>query len=492
MPTGAPDLPLAVTARIEEIARRFPDRVATVTQHGQEVSYEKLAGAVAAFASRLHGASLRGGEVVAVMIDDAVVRLCLALAVMRTGATFCIPRRIDLAVQAGVAIDHLVTLEPRETEAFAVHVFSQDWFATPVLELPPPEAAPVIASSSGSTGLPKYMMLPAEALERRALRHGEVSDIPAEGCCLIGVNLGATYGFARALSVWMRGHCLLIDPGMAADAMALLARHPVTGIIATPARIEAYMKALADTGTGGAAKTVQVVELGGAAVSRDFLERVSRSFDCRVAIAYGTTETGSVASGCPLGLDFEPGLTGRPYAGAEIAVIGEDGRPLPAGMQGEICLRVPKSDRIGFYYNSGTAYDAEGWFHTGDLGLLRADGALVLKGRCKDILNLGGSKLSPATFEAAALELVGVRQAAAFGVPGVSGFDDIWIALVGAGLPRSFELRAALEGRFHDRYRINVIQLPALPMNDGGKIDRVALERLARREAGRETDPLTD
>lgn len=124
--------------------------------------------------------------------------------------------------------------------------------------------------------------------------------------------------------------------------------------------------------------------------------------------AYGMTEFGgSVVMVDPAdGDDARLATQGPPFPGLEIGIRDEADRPLPAGERGEIVIRGPSM--FGGYHNdpakTAEAIDAGGWYHSGDLGTIGADGRLRYLGRLKDMLKVGGENV-------AALEIASHLQA---------------------------------------------------------------------------------
>lgn len=137
--------------------------------------------------------------------------------------------------------------------------------------------------------------------------------------------------------------------------------------------------------------------------------------------AYGSTETGGCVSFNELTdtLDQRVETSGRPFPGIELRIVAEDGSPVTTGERGEICVR-------GFslfegYHNDpdGTAahFDAEGWFHTGDIGALDLDGRISYLGRLKDMLKVGGENVAAAEIEALLQEHPAVSIAQVVSLP---------------------------------------------------------------------------
>jgi acyl-CoA synthetase (AMP-forming)/AMP-acid ligase II len=137
---------------------------------------------------------------------------------------------------------------------------------------------------------------------------------------------------------------------------------------------------------------------------------------------YGMTETHMYGTACSL--DDPPEIrfntNGRPNAGVELEIRDpDDGTLLPVGEAGEIYLRVPYP-MLGYFDEPAQTADvlsADGWYRTGDNGVIRPDGNLCLLGRVRDMIRVGGENLAGAEVEAVLLEHPAVKQAAAVAAP---------------------------------------------------------------------------
>ena len=189
------------------------------------------------------------------------------------------------------------------------------------------------------------------------------------------------------------------------------------------------------------------------------------------------------------------GSVGR-AAGPEIAIMDETGRPLASGERGEIMLRGPNMSRG--YYNDEAATQAafrNGWFRTGDLGYLDADGYLFIVGRIKDVINRGGQKISPLEVEEVLLSHPAVLEAGVFAVPHQKLGENV--AAVVVLRPNSEATSDQL--RQFARKRLAAYKVPslirsvtALPKGASGKVKRNALAELiatARRRGARRSLP---
>jgi acyl-CoA synthetase (AMP-forming)/AMP-acid ligase II/acyl carrier protein len=157
-----------------------------------------------------------------------------------------------------------------------------------------------------------------------------------------------------------------------------------------------------------------ISSVGLSAAVRQGLEEV---FGVPVLETYGLSEAGTVAANSVVPEHRKAGTMGKPWPN-EVAIRAEDGRLLPPGAAGEIVVRGPllMPGYLDDEEANGAAF-ADGWFRTGDLGSIDAEGFLTVLGRLKEFINRGGEKISPYEIEQALLLHPCVCEAAVFSVP---------------------------------------------------------------------------
>lgn len=323
-----------------------------------------------------------------------------------------------------------------------------------------PSGTALIISTSGSEGRPKAVPLSHANLDAAAaasnaclpLRPGDIW-LDCLPLCHIG-GLSILWRCARA------GAAVLLHDGFDAAAVARdLGECHVSHISLVPA----MLARLLDLGASPPA-SLRCALLGGAALSRPLYERALAA-GWPIFTTYGMSETAAqvatfaAAMGC-----WHEGLVGRPLPGVELA-IADDGR---------IRLRGPQ---VMAGYLAGGGIDAEGWFTTGDLGRIDADGRLTVLGRADDMLISGGRNIHPLEIESCLAACPGVTDIAVTGQT-----DSVWGDIVVALVVGTADAPAVLDwGRAHlpaaARPR-RVLRLDRLPRNAMGKIDRTALRSL--------------
>jgi acyl-CoA synthetase (AMP-forming)/AMP-acid ligase II len=176
-------------------------------------------------------------------------------------------------------------------------------------------------------------------------------------------------------------------------------------------------------------------------------------------------------------LPHKPGTVGL---GAGVSVIDKMGRHLAANAPGEVVVRGPNVMR-GYRNNpeANAAAFIDGWFRTGDIGVIDNDGYLALTGRIKDLINRGGEKISPAEVEAVLLEHPAVAEAAVFGVPDPKYGEEVSAAVVLRRAVTAPELQMFCRSRLGDFEVPKQIHLvSAIPQNAMGKVQRRDLTAL--------------
>jgi fatty-acyl-CoA synthase len=222
------------------------------------------------------------------------------------------------------------------------------------------------------------------------------------------------------------------------------------------------------------------------------LARTVQARFCPTLSGYGMTETWGAVTITPQGASIEQRCeaSGVPQPGVEIKVIEPaTGRTLGAGETGEILVR--SYSRMKGYHEqpdaTAAAIDADGWFHTGDAGELRADGNVRYMTRYKDMLKVGGENVSPAEIESLLAAIPGVLAVAVVGERH-ERLAEVPVAFIvaAAGAPVDTEsVRAHCRGRIAS-YKIpaRVITVGALPLTPTGKVQK----ELLRQQLARETD----
>jgi len=212
-------------------------------------------------------------------------------------------------------------------------------------------------------------------------------------------------------------------------------------------------------------------------LSPTVMAELETMFDVPVVEAYGMTEASHQIASNPLPPRIrKPGSVGV-ATGTQIAIMEADGeRLLAQGEAGEIVVRGPNVMH-GYAHHVTSQAFTNGWFRTGDLGRLDADGYLFIEGRLKEIINRGGEKVSPREVEEVLLQHPAVAQAVVFAMPDQSLGQEVAAAVVlrDASVTEK-QLRQSVAARLvHFKVPRRIVTVNAIPLGATGKPQRIGL-----------------
>ncbi len=204
-----------------------------------------------------------------------------------------------------------------------------------------------------------------------------------------------------------------------------------------------------------------------------------------LAESYGASESGQISVNVPLPGRWKPGTVGKPEDGI-VAIVGEHGRPLPCGEEGEILvggptispgyLNAPDLNRKAF---------VDSWYRTGDIGNLDEDGFLTLRGRLSDVISRGAEKITPLEVEEALLQHPNVQEAAVFGIPDERLGEDVAAAVVLSAETEAkpADLRKFVGARLAwSKIPRRIVFVAELPKGANGKVLRRVLQEMIRQQ----------
>ncbi len=215
-----------------------------------------------------------------------------------------------------------------------------------------------------------------------------------------------------------------------------------------------------------------------ASMPPQLIGELEAAFNAPLIEAYGMTEASHQMASNPLRGKRKPGAVGLP-AGPEISIMDEEGNLLGIGEIGEVVIR---GDNVTNGYENNPSANASsftnGWFRTGDQGLIDADGHLSLTGRLKEIINRAGEKISPREVDEALLDHPAVAQVVTFAMPHDKLGEEVAAAVVlreGHTATES-ELRNFLSERLAAfKTPRKIIFLEEIPKGATGKLQRIGL-----------------
>lgn len=342
-----------------------------------------------------------------------------------------------------------------------------DWTLTEVsaenpLHLP---GIAVVKLTSGSTGLPRGIATPVEALVADDAALASTMGFRDDDRLLATVPLSHSYGLSSlAMPALMRGNLLVTpDDARVFDPLAAAARTGATVFPTVPAFLDALLR-LGDPAVRP--ESLRLVLTAGAPLSPDTARRFRETFGLPVHVFYGASECGGICYDRE-GTAGERGTVGTPVEGVRIVLDG-----------GVVNVHSPAV--AAGYLPEGDERLGGGRFGGGDLADWQ-DGELVLRGRSDDLVNIKGKKINPREVEAVLAELDGVREVAVLGVSLPGRAESILRAVVACqpGTLTAAEVVAWCRPRLSPhKVPRSVVLVPELPRTPRGKLDRKELAAL--------------
>ncbi|MFH2054495.1 MAG: o-succinylbenzoate--CoA ligase [bacterium] len=473
---------------LRQICDRSPDDF-FVMQPGQAWTYEDFNDVVYASARALQLSGIGKGDRVAFLSRNSMQMIAAILALGRLGAVAVplnlrwLPQNwVEACRQTGVKLllterEYVNQLTSSGIPMTPVHELAHQDDGrpfTPRLPLVEPEELASIIFTSGSSGMPKGVLL--THLNHYCSAFGANLRIPISesDCWLLSLPLYHVGGLAIIYRTLLAGSRLhLADDFDAGHYLELIARGEVTMLSLVPAMLQrmlaAWDKALPPVG-------LKAILLGGAPLSAALAEKIKQS-GWQVLPTYGLTETASQVTTTSLPCPPDKLMTaGRPLFYRDVSIVDEQGRSLRPGEVGEIA--VGGEVLCQGYVDHRLPLTEDGLLRTGDLGTLDSDGYLTVKGRRDEMLISGGENIYPAEIVSAAESCPGVKAAAVIPIEDVE-WGQRPLLCVEIESDFSFErLRDQLSNnlaRFMVPERIEV--LVELPRTGIGKIDRAELKR---------------
>ncbi|GGS71557.1 long-chain-fatty-acid--CoA ligase [Planobispora rosea] len=410
---------------------------AAVTLDEVEITYgalERMSGRVATLLRRR---GIRAGDRVAIMLPNVPEFAVVYYGVLRAGAVVVpldpLLRRREIAAYVGDCGARLLIAwhALAETAEAGVAGTGADCFFVVPEEFrrllrgltAEPGTAPrgagdtaVIHYTSGTTGRPRGIELTHANLGGNAATVARMQALGVDDVLLGALPLYHSFGQTCSLNASVHAGARLtllprFEPGR---ALEVIRRDGVTVFQGVPTM---YI-ALLDHPGASDMSLLRVCVSGGAAMPLDVLRAYETRFGCSIVEGYGLSETSPVAATNRTGPGRRPGSIGWPVKDVEMKVVGEDGREVPCGQVGEIVVRGPNVMK-GYWNDPAATAEVirDGWFHTGDLGRVDADGFFFLVDRRRDVIIRGGYTVYPREVEEVLYEHPAVRQAVVVGVP---------------------------------------------------------------------------
>jgi acyl-CoA synthetase (AMP-forming)/AMP-acid ligase II len=335
----------------------------------------------------------------------------------------------------------------------------------------------LILHTSGSTGRPKRVPLSHANLAISAGNVARSYALSSSDVSLCVMPLFHVHGLvASTLATLSTGGTVVVPTKFSPLSFWQTAKeHGATWYSAVPTIHQLLLaRVKKDAPRPAGAEKLRFIRSCSASLPPQVMHDLEAAFGAPVLEAYGMTEAAHQMSSNPLPPAARiPGSVGR-GTDVKISIMDGEGRHLPVGERGEVVIQGPNVVR-GYENNpeANASSFVDGWFRTGDQGVLDENGYLTLTGRLKEMINRGGEKISPREIDEVLLAHPKVAEAVAFGVPHTAWGEEVAAAVTLNGEATEAELLAYCKERLADFKRPKQIHITtAIPRTATGKIQR--------------------
>ena len=386
---------------------------------GQGDTFAIVSPNIPEYAVVFHGTCLAGGTVTTVNPTYNAEEIAYQFNDAKATHAVTIGMFLDNVKQAAEnsGVTDIFTFDPVEGATWIAELIGEPF--TGEVELNPADDVAVLPYSSGTTGLPKGVMLTHRNLVANVMQVQPGVDMADDEVVIAVLPFFHIYGMQVLMNTVLRnGATLVTMPRFDLEQfLTLVQEHKVTRSYVVPPIVLALAKhPLVDTFDTSSLK--QVVS-GAAPLGADLAAAARERIGVEVVQGYGLTETSPVTNLMPLGED-RAGTVGVLVPNLEMRIVNpESGEDQDADGEGEIWYRGPNVMKgyLGRAQETGEMLDDDGWLHTGDIGVVDGDGYLKITDRLKELIKYKGFQVPPAELEALLVTHPKVADVAVIGVP---------------------------------------------------------------------------
>jgi len=442
-----------------------------------------------AFIHNVARTALRTGiapsAVVATFVTDSVLHTALTLGLIHAG-TMSLSLRGPRAV-TGITPDVILTDVSGSFSGDArVLKVDPSWLqgegaAAPIAPRGGGDDICRIILTSGSTGVPKGLAFSHRLLAAR-IAHYTYSKGPRFAHCsrlYCDLGIATSPGFRYAMALLSRGGTIFFLGPDPADIVQTFDLYKIQGMATSPYSLGEYLKFF--EADNAFEVSFDHIICQGAMLSRQLSQRARARLCQNLYSSYGSTETTTVAFGPASVLERVPGAVGYVQPGVVVEATDGSGSVLPPLRDGALRIRT---DHMADGYigdpETTRAFFRNGYFYSGDIGHLTPDGLLVITGREKTALNIGGDTVSPEFVESIIGSFPRVDDAAVFALNDELGIARLFALIVAKSPVDDTALRQYCAQRLPPScVPVRIFTVDALPRGSQGKLERGRLPELA-------------
>ncbi len=498
------NMPLTTIDALRRAAAHAPKRTFLLFD-GQSFSYEDAATLAARWASRLRAAGVERGDRVALFLENSPAFVTAYLGAHLIGAIVVLVNTLyrqtelrhilsDSEAKVVIAGDQAHADLVYQADAPGAVIFASEVVLEGAGDMPDWTHAPaptdlaLIGYTSGTTGRSKGAMLTHANLMANSAAVTRAWRWTARDRLLLTLPLFHIHGLGVGLNgtLFAAGAVDLRRGFDATDVLDTLERGETTMFFGVPTmytRLVAEARRRRSEGKSVRVDGMRLFVSGSAPLSPQTFAEFEELFGHRILERYGMTETIMNLTN-PCDGERRPGTVGMPFPGQEARVVDVRTRqPLPDGEIGEIQVRGPNVF-AGYWRNpqaTAEAFDADGWFNTGDLGWRSADGYFTITGRARELIISGGYNIYPREVEEVLLDHPAVAEVAVVGLPDAEFGEQVVAVVVPAmqttdGLEQELIdwCRARLASYKKPR---RVVFAASLPRNALGKVQKHVVQQ---------------
>ncbi len=346
---------------------------------------------------------------------------------------------------------------------------------------PDPDHAALVLHTSGTTSRPKIVPLTHRNLVASAQNIGRTLSLTPADRSLVIMPLFHIHGLMGALlSSFAAGASIHCPAGFnALKFFDQLDQVQATWYTAVPTMHQMILARAERNAEILARRKLRFIRSSSASLPPQVMRSLEAAFGCPVIESYGMTEASHQMASNPLPpAARKPGTVGI-AAGPEVSIMDLEGKLLARGETGEIVIR---GENVTKGYANNPKANAEaftnGWFRTGDQGVMDAEGYLSITGRLKEIINRGGEKIAPREVDDVIMDHPAVAQVVTFAMPHEKLGEEVAAAVVlreGQSVSEG-ELRSFAGTRLADfKVPRKILFLPEIPKGATGKLQRIGL-----------------